>query len=200
MTIFLPFFEGFLLGIGAAVPIGPINILIMNEAIRDYKNGVLIGFGAMSADILYFALVFFGFAKIINDGRFSTIIAVFGSCFLLYMAFLMTKSQAQATADNTHIKKKDTLGFYLKGFILTIFNPYTVGFWVSIAGYVSLKNLDFVNILFGMFFAILSWIVAMPYFIHKIGHKISPKTSSVLNKISAIILVFFAISLVFGML
>ena len=38
----LSFLEGLVLGFGAAVPLGPINILIMNEAIKRYKNGVAI--------------------------------------------------------------------------------------------------------------------------------------------------------------
>ena len=36
------FLEGFLLGMGAAIPLGPINILLMNTALRDYKSAVTI--------------------------------------------------------------------------------------------------------------------------------------------------------------
>lgn len=39
--------SGISLGFGAAVPLGPINILIMTNALRSYKSAVAIGLGAM---------------------------------------------------------------------------------------------------------------------------------------------------------
>ena len=55
--MFISFIEGFLLGMGAAIPLGPFNILIMNQAIRYYKSAVSIVFGALSAYILYLSMI-----------------------------------------------------------------------------------------------------------------------------------------------
>ena len=38
MSILSVFIEGFILGLGAALPLGPINLLIMNEALKNYKK------------------------------------------------------------------------------------------------------------------------------------------------------------------
>lgn len=196
MTNFLPFFEGFLLGIGAAVPIGPINILIMNEALKSQKRATMIGFGAMSADITYLFFVIFGLISIFDDSNLVKIFGIIGVAILGYFAFLIFSSNApKSQIQDMTLKISSLPKLYTKGFILTIFNPYTIAFWLSVASYIVTKQLDFVLMLSGMFLAILIWIVAMPYFVHKVQHKISPKINKIINFTSALILVGFAISL-----
>jgi L-lysine exporter family protein LysE/ArgO len=60
------FFQGFLFGLGAAVPLGPVNILIMNTALKNYKAAVSIGFGALSADLSYLLLIIFGLVTFLD--------------------------------------------------------------------------------------------------------------------------------------
>ena len=74
--------EGFLLGIGAAIPIGPINILIMNRALKSYPHAVATGVGAMSADGLYLILILFGMAPVLQQPLISGILAIFRNNFV----------------------------------------------------------------------------------------------------------------------
>ncbi len=60
MVLVESFWEGIILGFGASVPIGPINVLIMSYALRSYSKAFAIGAGAMSADITYLLFVLFG--------------------------------------------------------------------------------------------------------------------------------------------
>ena len=87
------FIEGFILGIGAAVPVGPINILIMTNALENYKNALSIGFGAMSADITYLVLILLGLFAFVKNGIFQTLLGIFGSLFLTYIAYLILKTE-----------------------------------------------------------------------------------------------------------
>jgi len=70
------FLEGFLLGMGAAIPLGPINILLMNTALRDYKSAVTIGFGALSADTVYLTML------LLINLIILSILGILGSTFL----------------------------------------------------------------------------------------------------------------------
>jgi len=193
------FIEGFLLGVGAAVPIGAINILIMNTALKNYKSAVFIGFGAMSADISYLLLILLGMMTFFNNPYMADILGVLGAGFLIYMAYLIYKSRNN-TVDNTpqKVSKKNLLKFYTQGYILTFINPYTIAFWLSVAGYVANKNINPTTTIFGMFCAILLWITLMPYFVHRSKHKISKKVSFYINIGSTIILTGFAISLLYS--
>lgn len=184
--------EGFLLGAGAAVPLGPINLLIMNEAIREYKNGVMIGLGAMSADITYLLFILFGIIAYLNQPIVLNVISLAGGIFLLYLAWSIFKGRKKPIADiAADMVQKNALKLYVKGYLLTLLNPYTIAFWLSAAGYVAGKNLDFLVTFLGLFSAIFLWITLMPLIIYKTKHKISHTLSHRIHLVSSLILFGF---------
>ena len=194
--MFTSFLEGFLLGMGAAIPLGPINILIMNNALRDYKSAVTIGFGAMSADILYLTMILLGIATLFNQPFILNTLGILGSAFLLYLAYLIFKGRNKSLYTNTEIEQSKSLfRFYLQGFLLTFINPYTVGFWLSIAGYTAHKDLEPLITMLGMMSAIFLWITLMPYFVHRSKHRISQTVAYYFNFFSSIVLLGFGLSL-----
>lgn len=193
------FVEGFLLGLGAAVPLGPINILIMNEAIKKYKNGVMIGVGAMSADVTYLIFITLGVLVYINQPFILNALSLLGGFFLLYLAYNIFISTKNKLAEiSTDIVQKSSFKLFAKGYFLTLLNPYTIAFWFSAAGYITGKNLDFSITLGGLLSAIFLWIIIMPYFIHKTKHKISQNLSSMINLLSSLILFGFGVMMLFN--
>ena len=190
----LSFLEGFLLGLGAAVPIGPVNILIMNEAIKNYKDAVTIGIGAMSADITYLLLIVFGLIAYINQTEILNALSLFGGFFLIYIAYFIFKNRDKKV--DTPVEKVVNLSTYklfTKGYVLTFMNPYTVAFWLSVSSYVATKELNVFITLLGMFSAILLWITIMPYIIHKSKHRVSAGSSRWISIVSSIIFFVFGI-------
>ncbi|OSS41687.1 membrane protein [Desulfurella amilsii] len=197
MNILGSYISGFLLGFGASVPIGPINILIINEALESYKNAFLIGLGAMCADITYLTLIFFGIFTHINEHSFIFhAISFFGSVFLMYLAFKIFKSRA---IDNSKLKTKkyfkSSIKSYSKGYVLTILNPYTIFFWASMLAYVNQNNLHFGFTVIGLVCAIMLWITIMPFFVHKTKSFFNQKISAYINVLSALIIFGFGISI-----
>jgi L-lysine exporter family protein LysE/ArgO len=190
------FVEGFLLGFGAALPLGPINILIVNNALKSYKAGVALGLGAMSADILYLFLILAGTTGLIHNPAILNIIGIFGSLFLLYLAYIIYKSKEKILKVQTiRVQIKNLFKIYSQGFILTLFNPMTIAFWFSITGYGSSRDLNMGFTILGLISAITLWITIMPYLVHRSKQKISQRASKYLNTISAFILFGFAIFL-----
>lgn len=190
------FSEGFLLGLGAAIPLGPINILIMNNALKSYKAGVALGFGAMSADIFYLSLILAGFIKFFNNPNILNIIGVLGSSFLLYLAYDIYKNRAKKIELYTHtVPIKNLSKIYIQGLLLTLLNPYTIVFWFGIAGYAATKNLNTGFTILGMISAITLWTTLMPYLVHRTKHKISQRVSTYLSIFSSLILFGFSLSL-----
>jgi L-lysine exporter family protein LysE/ArgO len=188
--------SGLLLGLGAALPLGPINLLIINSALKSYKSAVAIGFGAMCADIIYFILTFYTSLKVNQNSTLFKAIAIFGSLFLLYIAWQIFKNR------NTPIKinkqknnKEELLKNYTKGLSLTLLNPYTVGFWLSISATIASKNLNSIATIVGIVFAISLWITLMPLFINKSKHLFSQKLAYIFSLFSASIMLYFAVSL-----
>ena len=188
--------SGISLGFGAAVPLGPINILIMTNALRSYKSAVAIGLGAMSADLSYFILLYFLGAKIAKYPLVSKLLALFGALFLLYIAWLIFQGRNNPIQKlTTQTNFKDLAKSYLKGFSLTLLNPYTIAFWLSVTSLIATTHLHPIYTIAGIILAILSWITLMPLIIHKTKHLISQKINWYFSILSASIMLFFAISL-----
>jgi len=188
--------SGLLLGFGAAVPLGPINILIMSNALKSYKGAVAIGLGAMSADIIYFILTFYASLKVSQNPIIFKTIAIFGSLFLLYIAWQIFKNRnATIEKNEQEVNKKELLKNYTKGLSLTLLNPYTIGFWLSISTTISAKNLNPTFTIIGIILAITIWITLMPLFINKSKHLFSQKVAKVFSIFSASVMLYFAISL-----
>jgi len=195
------FIEGVLLGVGAAVPLGPINILIMNTALRNYASAVAIGFGALSADVLYLSLILLGVASILDHPVILRTLGLLGSLFLFYLTYLVFQGRHKTLDTSVQVHNSKTfLKYYIQGFILTFINPYTVAFWLSIAAYTANKELDTTFTIVGLLCAILLWITVMPYAVHLSKHKISQKVSYALSLFSSLLLFFFAFSLLINML
>ncbi len=94
---------------------------------------------------------------------------------------------------------KSLIKFYLQGFTLTFVNPYTVAFWLSIAGYTAHKDLDPIVTIVGMLCALFLWVTFMPYFVHRSKHRISQRVSYYLSLSSSIVLLGFGLSLIINM-
>lgn len=189
------FLQGVVLGFGAAVPLGPINILIMNEALKIYKNGVAVGAGAMSADTTYLLIILFGLTYYINNETMLAWLAYLGAVFLLYMAYLIYKNRDKSIKHIQTDTKGTLFKHYIKGYALTLLSPYTIIFWISVSTF-SVQSRYPLVVVCGMLFAILVWITVMPYFIHKTKHLISQTLYSKVAVISALIMAFFAVSMV----
>lgn len=194
------FIEGFWLGIGAAVPLGPINVMIMQEALKRYAPAVAIGTGAMSADLSYLTLILIGVMGFAHNQIFIVGVGLFGSLFLLYMAWSIFRSAKEPVKniDMEQIDKKGLSAHWLKGYLMTLLNPYTVLFWLSLSAYIGTKGLDPILTVIGLLTAISLWITLMPYAIHRSRHLISQRVAEILSIISALILLFFAVSMMYN--
>ncbi len=190
-------FSGITLGFGAAVPLGPINVIIMTNALRSYKSAVAVGLGAMSADLIYFISLYFLGSAFAKNPTVAKLLALFGSSFLLYLAWLIFKGRnTPIIIENQKSSFKDLAKNYLKGLSLTLLNPYTVAFWLSITSLITTTNLNPIATIFGIIAAISSWITIMPLIVHKTKHLFTQKVNWYFSLFSASIMLFFAITIV----
>lgn len=86
---------GFIAGMLLSIPVGPINLTILNEgARRGFKWAVLIGLGATTMEVIYCFIAFTGFASFFTKGYVKATMELFSFVFLLFLGvkFLFTKS------------------------------------------------------------------------------------------------------------
>src|SRR5512138_154161 len=86
---------GLISGLILSIPIGPVNLTIMNEgARRGFSWAALIGLGATVMEVIYCFMAFTGFASFFTHGYVKATMELISFVFLLYLGirFLAAKS------------------------------------------------------------------------------------------------------------
>lgn len=190
-------FTGILLGMGAAIPIGPVNLEIIRRNLRfGTSYGVMTGLGACSADITYLVLLCLGALALLQYPTVLHVFGLIGSFVLIWFAMNAFRSQSVEKKENT--KSPSLTRYGIEGYLITMINPYTILFWASISSQISLSALTDTNALLltglGVVVGTVSWVLALNGLIHFTRHKLTPTTIKWLNYTGGIILLGFAFS------
>jgi len=106
------FIKGILIGFAMAVPIGPIGIMCIRKTLTEGRlRGLIIGFGAATADMLYGSVAAFGLT-IISNTLFSerVWIRLIGGTLILFLG--VRTFRAHPTDPKLHINSSGILGSY----------------------------------------------------------------------------------------
>lgn len=192
-------FQGILLGLGAALPLGPINILIMNTALHSRLSAFGIGLGAMLADLSYLALILLGLHLFLDSPLWQQGLRFLGGGFLLYLAWRLFQARHQSVKERG-IRVKPFAPSLLQGYTLTLANPYTIAFWLSIAPLIASGSSQGIWLMIGLLMAILGWIWLLPTLIHRSRHLISDRIAMFFSLFSSLVMLYFALLLWVGAL
>ncbi|MCI7362075.1 MAG: LysE family transporter [Campylobacter sp.] len=192
------FITGILLGLGVAIPIGPLNILIMNYSLSSFGRGFALGMGAMSADILYFVLLSLGVLVVFDNTWIFKSIAIFGVIFLLYMAWACYKNASKMLAKISCAERGESLlACYLKGLGLNSINPFIVGFWLSLSSVV-VSSANWMIAALGVLLALFAWVLGLSLITSLARRIISAKVARIFSYVSAVLMLFFTAFLIYN--
>jgi threonine/homoserine/homoserine lactone efflux protein len=133
-----PILAGFIAGFIVAVPVGPVNLTVINQALRrGFFAAFLIGVGAMCAETVYASLMLWGHASILNAPsvvrvmRFIAVVVI-GAMGIRYLLFKSTKvGDSEVAAQKLDERWHHPRSFFL-GFALTISNLMLVVVWATV--------------------------------------------------------------------
>ncbi|WP_144548982.1 LysE family transporter [Peribacillus simplex] len=161
------FFSYVLLGLSLAAPIGPINAAQLDKGIKKgFWHAWIFGWGAILADFVFIALVFFGVVHFLDNPFMKTFLWLFGFFVLTYTGIesLLSAGKIEVNAR----KAQDSLfSSFLTGFIMSLSNPLSILFWLGIYGSIlanSASKYDMDHLLFyssGILVGLLTWDFAM---------------------------------------
>ncbi|MFC6717552.1 LysE family translocator [Natrialbaceae archaeon GCM10025810] len=185
---------GVVFGIALAAPPGPMNAIIAEESVlRGWDAGFKAGLGAMSADAIFFVLALAGAVTVVaRTPVLETALYVVGGLLMLYFA-LGAILDARTAAAFTDDVEDDSTGFR-KAFVLSLTNPYQIGFWLTVGvGLLKPGTVDVLShlpafgdrlagalvvetgspaLLVGFFGGILLWIVVFPATLSTAGRRV----------------------------
>jgi threonine/homoserine/homoserine lactone efflux protein len=138
------FLTGLLSGIILSIPVGPINLTIMNEgARRGFFWAMMIGLGATTMEVIYCFIAFTGLASFFSKGYIKAGMELFSFVFMLFLGvkFLLAKSvtkpvdfgpRADRFEEELGQRLKPTSAF-MTGLVRVMGNVGVLVFWVIFA-------------------------------------------------------------------
>jgi len=135
---------GFISGLLLSIPVGPINLTIMNEgARRGFKWAVLIGLGASVMEVIYCAIAFTGFSALFENRVVKASMELFSFVFMLFLGikFLLAKTVSAplkigAAAERIEERIEEKFhphSAFMTGLVRVMGNPGVLLFWIILA-------------------------------------------------------------------
>ena len=202
---------GFIFGLLLSVPIGPINLTIINEgARRGFYWAMMIGLGATAMEVIYCFIAFTGFASFFSKGYVKAAMELFSFVFMLFLGtkFLLVKSVSQhpvdlgPTVDRLEGQLEETIrphSAFMIGFVRVMGNVGVLVFWIILAAnfisreWVTPDWPGKLGCVTGVAFGTGSWFLGLSWLI-SLGHgKLSEKTLLRMEHLSGIGLLALAL-------
>jgi len=201
----------FLMGLAAAAPMGPVNMLaIRRGVIGGWRHTLACGIGSVTGDLILFSMVLVGGHYLFSDlsnPTLQTVLAAIGVIVLLplgiYFLVRVVKDPMRAYARARQHWDEETVPAHLVGEVadcvaLTIFNPLTIVYWVGVTS----NWLPFAHSVlgdsapvWGVLMAaagLMSWFTVLIAVVRFIPKRIGPIFFRLVNAILGLILLGFA--------
>ena len=192
--------RGVLAGALTGVPIGPVNVAVIDAAYRHtFRRAIAVGLGGACADCLYSALGVLGVTPVVRTypSVLTTIYAVSGLVLLVY-GFLtarsqpVTPAQQAAAAPVARTTSKEMWSGFTVGLALIVLNPAAIVTWVIIMGTMMPEATPFEGITcaIGVFVGSFGWFALVAYLTQKGKHVLGDKAAWIPRIIGVALMVY----------
>ncbi len=210
--ILLAALAGYFCGlIFSSIPVGPVNLTILNEgAQRGFVWALLIGLGASAMETIYCAFSFTGFSTLFDHGIVKAFMQVGGFVFILYLGFkflLATSVNVPTKLDSASEKLETTIVHkfhpqtaFMTGFTRVLGNLGVLLFWIVLAA--NLMAHDWVDAdsfgakaacVGGVALGTNTWFTALSFGVSRSHGRLSEKMLLRLQHFSGICLIIFGL-------
>jgi len=194
--------SGVLLGLGAAVPIGPVNVEIARRTLRGgFAAGVALGCGAVTVDITYAVLSSLSLRPLLDQHWLMLTLSIAGTVLLVYLGVMSLRAAWKSRKlDATTLFAAPALslhGGYVTGLLMTLLNPITLAFWFLVVPATTLKlgldpSHDLPAICTGVFLGTISWVMTFAGLLTWLGRSKKPTWIILADAIGGAVLLAFA--------
>ena len=190
--------QSFALGLGIAMPVGPIGVLVIRRSLTAGRTiGIASGLGAASADGVYGLIATLGLGLVsglLTGVQFYT--RLIGGAFLLYLAWTIYRakpSQSAARAGGSSV-----WGAYFSTLALTLSNPATILFFFGVVAGLGVRGSAWA-IVPGFFLGSASWWITLSVVASAFGAKLDAKALRIVNLTSSLVILGFALYALLGL-
>ena len=193
--------KGITLGLLLAISVGPIVFTVIKQSIANgHKGGLIFIAGISLSDILLviFSNLFTNLFDLLNAHK--KVLAIVASVFLIavgifYIFFKKTKLDSNG---DINLQTRDYTKLFVTGFIMNIFNPGIIIFWLTTATTFLDNSINKRIIIFTTALVIaLAADVAKVLLASKIRQRMTPKNIHLVNQVNGVVLIAFGVFIIF---
>jgi threonine/homoserine/homoserine lactone efflux protein len=184
--LFMAVLTGFIGGFLLCIPVGPINITIINEgAKRGFLWALMIGLGAMVMDVIYCSMGFAGFSSLFASRylRAAMELSSFLLTLFLGIKYLIAHDLPATTPTVERVEHRfhPHTAFWI-GFVRVLGNPAVLLFWIALsATFISHEWIDDswpskIACIGGNFLGGMAWFFLLSFLVSRGHGKFSTKT------------------------
>ena len=192
--------KGFIVGLGASIPLGPLGVLCVQKTLSKGRNsGLFTGLGASVSDTIYAGISLIGLSfveNLINENR-AIVMLVGGAIILLIGLKVYTtnpiKQIRQKSSNKRHLED------FAEAFIMTISNPGALFLILGLFAAVGINssdnagNVTIITTLWGVFLGTATWWFLLSTTINVFRKKFRLKQLMLINRIAGIIIAVLGI-------
>ena len=194
---------GLLSGILLSIPVGPVNLTIINEgARRGWLWALMIGYGAISMELIYCAIAFTGFASFFSGGLVKAAMELASFVFMLYIGWRFLSARGIPTDSSVTQRITTRLhprSAYATGFVRVLGNPAVFLFWIVLAAnFISREWVPptwpgKISCVAGVGCGAVMWFTVLSYLVSRGGKKLTDRTLLRLEHGSGLCLIILAL-------
>ncbi len=187
--------KGFIVGLGASIPLGPLGVLCVQKTLSKGRNsGFITGLGASFSDTLYAAISLLGLAFIENlIDKNRDMVMIIGGAIIIYIGIriFFTNPIKQIRQKNTN--KKHVQDF-VEAFLMTVTNPGSIFLILGLLAAVGININDnavrpsVTFILLGVFLGTVTWWFSLSTGINLFRKKFRIRQLVMINRISGTVM------------
>ena len=184
------------------IAVGPCWLTYANIAMNyGWKKGMLAMSGCMTIECIYWIIGVTAIhsVKSVVPDKLVLLLSLSAVAFLIYLSISIWRTDVdKIRAEKTN--GRSNLAIYLKLVIMTLTSPMAIVGYASIYASIDNASNSVLSILLGSALASLSGHTAVVSMWSLIGKKINNKVMRIINKISAIFILYYSINLLYSIL
>ena len=190
---------GLAIGVAAAAPVGPVNLLVVQRALSRHRTAAMIvGFGGAVGDAVFASVAAFGLAAAsVLLKEYGAAIRIAGGLIMLAFALVVWRATPHLNSDRPRLS---SARMAVVVFGMTLTNPATMFFFLGSFGAVGLVGIGndtaqhFANstmVVAGVFTGSMLWWLALSTGARALRGRITDATLAVINRATAAVLALF---------
>ena len=136
----MAFLEGFLIGLGMVIFIGPVFFTLLKSALTyGFWAGMMVAFGIFISDVVCVGLCAFGAIPFFKNPLNQHWLAIAGSVILFGIGLKYLFKPDVNVDKELKLKAGHYTAYFAKGFLVNFVNPFVFLVWISVIGLAQVK-------------------------------------------------------------